>query len=157
MTGNLLSTSWDMSADFTPSQDTASCRTRGEYRQFVKGKMTKEGVTHAHDLGGVAMSETTFHEDRGNYGGGTVGYGHHSEPFPTSTFTRPDQATGTRWDGWDAPGFETSEAGKHLGLDLHFQGKLIDTASGAELVTRSWSVVGTGITPSAPHTGSGGT
>jgi len=143
LSGNKLGASWSMSADFTSDPaDPAVCGPCGEYRQYVRGTFTKNGRTVTHRLCGTDLDPTTFQEDCAQIGSTQYKYGYHSIPFANSRFSRPDQATGQRWDGRDAPGI-TGSSGDTLGVNLDFQGSVIDTCNGATLGGSTWSVSGT--------------
>lgn len=147
VTGNKLSASWSMSADFTSDPpDPAVCGPCGEYRQYVRGTFTKNGAPVTHRLCGTNLDPTTFQEDCAQIGGTQYKYGYHSIPFGTSRFSQPDQATGQRWDGYDAPGISGS-SGDSLTVNLDFQGTIIDTCNGATLGGSAWSVVGSATLP----------
>lgn len=147
LTGNKLGASWSMSADFTGNPaDPAICGPCGEYRQYVRGTFTKNGATVQHKLCGGNLDPDTFQEDCAQIGGTQYKYGYHSIAFPTSKFSRPDQATGQRWDGYDAPGISGS-SGDKLGVSLDFQGSLVDTCNGVSLGGSQWSVAGTATVP----------
>ncbi len=72
--------------------------------------------------------------------------GYHSIAFANSTFSRPDQATGQRWDGFDYPGIAAGP-GDVVAVDLEFRGETIDTCNGATLGGSTWSVVGSATLP----------
>jgi hypothetical protein len=147
VTGNKLSASWSMLADFTSDPpDPAVCGPCGEYRQYVRGTFTKNGAPVTHRLCGTNLDPTTFQEDCAQIGGTQYKYGYHSIPFGTSRFSRPDQATGQRWDGYDAPGISGS-SGDSLTVNLDFQGTIIDTCNSATLGGSAWSVAGSATLP----------
>jgi hypothetical protein len=145
-----LTAPWDMLAEFkSDPPDPGVCGRCGEYRQYVTGKMERNGQAIAHPLAdGNSLSPGQFHEDAGKYGSKVVKYGYHSMPFPQSTFEGPDQATGQKWTGWDMPGI-SGEAGDHLKLDLGFMGELVDTCHDEKKLTTpaTWVVAGSGVVP----------
>jgi len=134
-----------MIGKFSPSIPcNCSC---GEYRQYVRGEFTRNGSTVTHPLCGTNLDPKTYQEDCGRIGGKDYKYGYRSIPFATSKFTDPDQATGCKFAGYDAPGI-TGSSGDKLGVNLDFIGKLIDTCNGnKELASSSWSVQGTATVP----------
>jgi hypothetical protein len=145
--GNELGASWNMSADFTGDpNDPAICGPCGEYRQYVKGTFTKNGSTVHHDLCGTPLDPATYEEDCNTVGSRQMKYGYHSIPFPSTRFSRPDQATGFHWDGFDYPHI-IGESGDELGISLQFQGALVDTCNGVSLGGSEWAVDGTATVP----------
>lgn len=147
LNGGKLGADWNMSADFTGDPPVpAICGPCGEYRQYVKGTFTKNGSAVRHDLCGTPLDPSNYNEDCGVFGGRQLKYGYHSIQFANSNFSRPDQATGFRWDGYDYPGIRGS-SGDQLGVSLQFMGSLIDTCNGATLGGSTWSVEGTATVP----------
>ena len=118
----------------------------GEYRQYVKGYFRKNGRNVTHPLCGTALSSTTYQEDCGISNGKVLKYGYRSNKFATSYFDSPDQITGSRFNGYDAPGIRTS-SGDSVEINLQFIGKLVDVSNGRTLKTSSWSVEGSGVAP----------
>lgn len=147
LSGTKLGASWSMSADFTSDPpDPAVCGPCGEYRQYVRGTFTKNGATVRHRLCGTDLDPNSYQEDCVMAGGRAFKYGYHSIPDGNSRFSNPDQATGQRWDGYDAPGI-SGASGDTLGVDLHFYGDIVDVCNGATLGGSSWSVQGTATVP----------
>jgi hypothetical protein len=144
LAGNKLGAAFAMTGDFT-ARIPCNCSC-GEYRQYVRGKFTRNGSTVTHALCGSNLDPTTFQEDCGIFGGTSYRYGYRSQAFATSKFT-PDQAGGCRFEGQDAPGL-TGSSGDTLGVDLEFRGELIDTCNGnAVLASSTWNVTGTATVP----------
>lgn len=145
LTGSKLGASFSMVGDFTPSIPcTCSC---GEYRQYVRGSFTRNGSPVTHALCGTNLDPRTYQEDCGIFGGRTYKYGYRSNPFATSKFTGPDQATGCRFEGSDAPGI-TGSSGDRLAVNLDFTGALVDTCNGNRVLASSaWTVSGAATVP----------
>lgn len=145
LTGSKLGASFRMVGDFTPSIPcNCSC---GEYRQYVRGSFTRNGSSVTHALCGTNLDPKTYQEDCGIFGGKTYKYGYRSIPFATSKFTTPDQATGCRFEGSDAPGI-TGSSGDKLAVSLDFRGELVDACNGNKvLATSSWNVSGAATVP----------
>jgi hypothetical protein len=147
LTGSKLGASWSMSANFTGDPpNPAICGPCGEYRQYVRGSFTKNGRPVTHQLCGTALDPSKFQEDCVQIGGTQYKYGYHAIPFATSKFSRPDQATGQRWDGSDAPGIRGS-SGDDLTVDLEFMGDLVDNCNGATIGGSTWKVSGSAKVP----------
>jgi hypothetical protein len=145
LNGNKLGAEFDMIAQFSPTAIPCSCAC-GEYRQYVRGEFKRNGATVTHRLCGANLDPTTFQEDCARIGGTDYKYGYRSIPFATSKFTAPDQATGCRFEGFDAPGIRGS-SGDTLELTLDFRATLIDTCNGATLDGAEWSVAGMATVP----------
>lgn len=145
LVGNQLGARFAMIADFAPTTIPCSCSC-GEYRQMVRGVFKTNGVAQTHQLCGTSLSPTTFQEDCGVFGGNTYRYGYRSNPFASSLFSSPDQATGCRFTGSDYPRLQGA-SGDSLEIDLDFQGSLVDTCTNATLATAEWSVGGTATIP----------
>ena len=141
---------WDMSAKFeSVPPDPGICGQCGEYRQYVMGKMVRNGAAIPKPLADDNfLTEGQFHEDAGKDGSEVVKYGYHSMRFQQSQFKRPDQATGQEWEGWDKPQIG-GNAGDHLKLDLGFKGELVDTCNDDKKLTppATWIVAGSGVVP----------
>jgi hypothetical protein len=146
LSGSKLGATFNMIGDFSPTKIPCSCSC-GEYRQYVRGTFTKNGSNVTHALCGTNLDPTTFQEDCARIGGTDYKYGYRSIPFATSKFTQPDQATGCRFEGFDAPGI-TGSSGDTLAVNLDFQASLIDTCNGyTNLTNASWSVSGSATVP----------
>jgi hypothetical protein len=143
--GSKLGASFDMIADFTATAIPCSCSC-GEYRQYVRGVFKKNGTTVVHRLCANTLDPTTYHEDCATVGGTDYRYGYRSIPFASSKFTSPDQATGCRFEGYDAPGI-VGASGDRLQLSLDFYADLVDTCRGMTLTGSAWSVIGDAIVP----------
>ena len=145
LTGSKLGATFSMIGEFTPSIPcNCSC---GEYRQYVRGRFKRNGSDVTHALCGSNLDPTTYQEDCGRIGGTDYKYGYRSIPFATSKFTTPDQATGCKFEGYDAPGI-TGSSGDTLEVNLDFRGDLVDTCNGNKvLATSSWSVTGSATVP----------
>jgi hypothetical protein len=115
LAGSKLGASFSMIGEFTPSIP-CNCLC-GEYRQYVRGTFTRNGATVTHPLCGANLDPTTYQEDCARIGGTDYKYGYRSIPFATSRFTNPDQATGCRFEGLDAPGI-TGSSSDTLGVEL---------------------------------------
>jgi hypothetical protein len=124
-----------------------------EYRQFVRGSFTINGVRQQRFLpdpaGGPPIellpmpapgaADDNFRED-GNTG--TVRhYGHRDAGAdPNGKYDRPDQRSGCRYTGKDAP-LVSALAGSRVEVDLEFRGVIIDVCAGNEvLVEKFWPV-----------------
>ena len=144
LNGTKLGATFAMEGKFVPSIPcTCGC---GEYRQYIRGKFTKNGSVVTHALCGSNLHPTNFQEDCGIFGGTSYRYGYRSQQFATSKFT-PDQAGGCKFEGQDTPGI-TGSSGDVLSVNLDFQGKLIDTCNGnAVLASSAWNVSGTATVP----------
>lgn len=145
-TGNKLGAVFQMVGTFTPS--TAGCSsTCGEYRQYVKGSLMRNGAPIPYQTCSGPLSATTYQEDCVVQGGQTYKYGYHSLPFQTSTFDNPDQATGLTFHGYDAPGVR-GRSGDTVSIQADFRGELVDTCNGnTVLQSAEWSVAGSGTVP----------
>jgi hypothetical protein len=143
--GHTLRGDWFMSADFSSPQ---GCGPFGEYRQLISGKVTRNGVAMPGLMcrkDAKTISENQFIEDMGCDGNQ---YGYHSQPSARSTFSKPDQATGRHWDGDDHPSVTSTGAppGTEIGIDLLFEGRLVNTDTGATIESKNWQVKGSGRT-----------
>jgi hypothetical protein len=143
--GHTLKGGWFMSADFSSPP---GCGLYGEYRQFICGKATRNGVTMPGVVcrqDGKTIPEDHFIEDMGCDGNQ---YGYHTMPSDRSKFSKPDQHTGRHWEGEDHPSVTSTGAppGTVIGLDLLFEGRLVNTDTGARIDTKYWEVKGSGRT-----------
>jgi hypothetical protein len=145
LSGSKLTKSFNMIGDFTAGPGcSCSC---GEYRQNVRGTFTKNGAAVTHALCGSNLDPSTYQEDCARIGGTDYKYGYRSNPFGTSNFVNPDQATGCQFKGYDSPGIIGS-SGDKLAMSLDFRGQLVDTCSGNKvLATADWSVGGAATVP----------
>jgi hypothetical protein len=139
-----------MEVDFHEPAHPVTCAV-GEYRQYVSGTFTVNGVNISHGLpnpaGGapLTMSSTTLMED------GLVAppvtmnvfYGHRIDQAgngdPTDRYL-PQRDDGCQYRGTDFPGVEAG-IGSTYNVALNFQGDAIDRAtSDLVLQSNSWSV-----------------
>lgn len=145
VSGGRLSASFRMIGEFSPSIP-CNC-SGGEYRQYVRGRFTRNGSNVTHRLCGTNLHPTTYQEDCGVFGGTTYKYGYRSIRFGNSYFTNPDQATGCKFVGFDRPGIGGT-SGDTVSVKLDFLGGLIDTDNGNRVLAASmWSVVGSATLP----------
>ncbi len=122
----------------------------GEYRQYVKGTFKVNGTALDHVLcNSVKLLPTVFQQD-GCPPSGCTAYGYRACPdHPYNKFT-PDRAKGCQFSMYDAPGFNNITAPGTYNLDLSFEGKLVNTASGgAVLVSGSWTTSGSTVVTKA--------
>jgi hypothetical protein len=145
LTGSRLSASFNMIGRYWPQVIPCSCSC-GEYRQYIRGEYKRNGATVVHRLCGTDISPTIFQEDCGRIGTSDYAYGYRSQRFVNSTFTRPDQNSGCRFEGADSPGI-TGTAGDNLEVNLDFKGYLIDTCNVTILATADWTVAGADTVP----------
>ena len=135
---------FDVKAQFNP--DHTEGGDWGEYRQYVKGTVKKNGETLEHELStGVQMAADSFKEDgdgetryghRGKYGDGGVG----------NKYTNLNEK-GSKYECHDSPGFDNGygylDDSDSVEVDMYFKGELIDTKSpNAPLASKQWSVKG---------------
>jgi hypothetical protein len=145
VSGGRLRASFSMIGEFSPSIP-CNC-SGGEYRQYVRGRFTRNGSNVTHRLCGTNLHPTNYQEDCGIFGGTTYKYGYRSIHFGNSYFTNPDQATGCRFVGYDSPGIGGA-SGDTVAVNLDFLGALIDTDNGNKVLAASaWSVVGSATLP----------
>jgi hypothetical protein len=118
----------------------------GEYRQYVKGTFKVNGMVLDHVLcGSVKLSTSVYLED-GCPSGSCTAYGHRSCPQDQYDQYLPQRPDGCQFSMYDAPGFTNISTPGNYSLDLSFQGKLINTASGgAVLVSGIWTTTGSTI------------
>jgi hypothetical protein len=146
LSGSKLGATFNMIGNFSPTSKSCSCSC-GEYRQYIRGSFTKNGRPVVHALCGGNLEQKVFNEDCVIQGGTNYRYGYRSLSFATSKFTHLDQATGCRFEGFDAPGI-TGASGERLAVNLDFQGALVDTCNGNKvLASSSWSVSGSATVP----------
>lgn len=149
MKGRDLVAEFDMIADFkplvAPGRPACSCKC-GEYRQYVRGTHKKFGALDpVAQCGGGTLDATKWSEDCKPPG---IKYGYHGIPFANSKFTKPDQASGCRFEGHDAPA--THGTGTHddkLEIDLQFRAELVNICNGETLGLATWTVAGEGNEP----------
>ncbi len=136
--GGNVSEYFEMNIDWEqPIPTTCECRC-GEYRQFVKGHFTVNGVTLTKPLfGGANLEDTVYHED----GDGTWRrYGHRFEAgFGTDVFNNPDRATGCSYRGRDQPGV-SGPVGTVVDLSLTFKGQTFDGCNNTFGAIHEWTV-----------------
>jgi hypothetical protein len=143
--GHKLTGGWFMSADFVSP---AGCGPHGEYRQFISGTVTRNGVKMPGlwaRMDGKQVPEDDFIEDMGIDG---VRYGRHKEAAARSRFSNPDQDTGRHWDGDDHPSVTSIGAppGTVIAVDFLYEGRLVNTDTGATIESKSWEFKGSGRT-----------
>jgi hypothetical protein len=145
--GSDFNAPFDMNAEFTAGSGSGCTCAPGEYRQEIKGTFTLNGSVVTFPLCSNTLHPTTYQEDCDDRSGTTLRYGYRSIVFQTSKF-EPNQATGCRFRGKDAPGGQGLPSGTTLALDLGFRGKLVDTGrSNAVLATAEWTVRGSDTIP----------
>ena len=137
-----------MNIDFADGPHPTMCPV-GEYRQFVQGAFTLNGVDQAFQLanpnGGppVLFSRTTFREDglAAPPAGASVFYGHRDDPSnngDSSDAYLPDRLTGCQYRGTDSPGIPTVAG---MALQVDFIGQAVDQATGGQVVqSATWTV-----------------
>jgi hypothetical protein len=123
----------------------------GEYRQYVQGQFTVDGVAAVHVLCGAIVLSTALSQEDGcpPPNNPTTAYGYRVASGPKSLYT-PGAATGCTFASEDEPGFGNlpASAGRTLGIDLSFRGVLIDTANpGVPLAQAAWTVRGNVVVP----------
>jgi hypothetical protein len=144
-----LRAGWEMSGRFGSDPPKADvCGRFGEYRQWVKGRFTRNGQLAPKTLPDGKLEPDRFREDGDTQG---LKYGYHGIKFSGSKFTRPDQATGQTWKGQDDPGMVAKDPGDTLGVELDFRGEFIDTRHPATPLREStWRVAGEATYPGSP-------
>jgi hypothetical protein len=93
-----------------------------EFRQYVRGMVLLNGVVAVSAVAG--LNPVTWHEDV-DYGG--MHYGHRSEPPESVNRYLPNQATGSVYTGYDAPGLYKLRPGDHYDLLVEFADFILDT------------------------------
>lgn len=150
--GNRYAASFTNTAVFTcGSGETCAA---GAYRQWVRGSFAVNGSPLTHILcGSVVLSAVTYREDgcppSGSSCAGCTAYGYRACDWG---YTNPDRFTGSDYTMYDAPGFNNVTARNTYAVDLSFVGKLINTVANTDLVSRTWTVIGTGSTLAASLT-----
>lgn len=124
----------------------------GEYRQNVKGTLSVNGSPLTFYLcgsSGPTLSPTVFQQDGCSPPGCTAyGYRACAAVVGQNQYT-PTQATGCNYVMLDVPGFRNVTPGYTYTMAVTFQGLLVNTTTGATLVTRTWTVNGTGVAPAS--------
>lgn len=117
----------------------------GVYRQYVRGSYADNGTNVPLELlPGTWIHPTNFQEDGLPSG---FAYGHREQAANGNSKYTPDQLGGCDFHGHDAPGFYGVQSGHTYKVKLDFRGELKDISANSTLVTRNWSVVGTGTAP----------
>lgn len=154
--GARFSAPFGCTATFT--NDSGPSCADGEYRQFVRGLFSVNGMVLAHYLcraGGTVMSSEVFAED-GCPPPGCTSYGHRAcTGSPFDAYSAPDRATGSHYASSDSPGFSNVTPGMTYTIELSFQASLIDVSSSVPLATADWTIVGQTVTSpslSSPRT-----
>jgi hypothetical protein len=150
--GNRYAASFTNTAVFTcgPGETCAA----GVYRQWVKGSFVINGSRVTHVLcGSVVLSAAEYREDgcppSGSSCAGCTAYGYRTCDWG---YTNPDRFTGSNYTMNDAPGFNNVRARDNYTVDLSFVGKLINTSNNTDLVSRTWTVIGSGSSLAASLT-----
>lgn len=114
-----------------------------EYRQDVRGFFKYDGEELPFPLaGGQLMDKLEWREDgmRRRIDGveRDIHYGHRDQP-PSGLVDAyaPTRAFGCSYEGMDAP-FLAGRPGAPFEIDLDFRGRIIDTCTGATVVTKTW-------------------
>jgi hypothetical protein len=150
-----------MEIDFASSPPGCICKC-GEYRQYVRGTFTKNGVTLHHllpnPLGGAPLpllprpdpgaTDDNFREDGVAHPSSAATnphYGHRDEGTSDTTDQYPsDRANGCQFRGNDFPGLRGT-AGDTYTVDVDFRGTAIDTCNGNNVVQQNeWTVTCSG-------------
>jgi hypothetical protein len=140
-----LGASFQMIGDFNVDPIPPCICGPGEYRQYVRGTISRNGTNLVFPMCGYNLHPTRFQEDCAISGGTQYRYGYRSQPFATSNFT-PDQQIGCRFEGVDDPRVFGS-TGETLGIDVEFNGQLVNRITGAVLASSTWTVQGTATVP----------
>lgn len=111
----------------------------GEYRQFVKGHIFKNGKRFDIDLcDGAKLEESTWHED-GDQQAKNFCMGHRDrKENKNDIFDRPDRASGCHYHGKDEPSVP-GKAGDAIDVDLKFKGQTFDKCSDTFGAIHEWS------------------
>lgn len=121
-----------------------SCKC-GEYRQFIRGTIKRNGQPMIHKLCANALHPSTWQEDCYAGKAGDQKYGYRSMPGRYSKFTSPDQATGCAYNGFDWPGFRVAkfQKGDILEQNTEFEGRLVNACESDKVVATSvWDLKG---------------
>lgn len=145
-----------MEVDFDDTGEDCECPC-GEYRQFVRGSFTVNGLPVTHLLpnptGGAPIPMlprpapgapgSNFLED-GSVAGGNPHYGHRDEDppgnaDPTDQYL-PARADGCQYRGNDFPGLR-GPSGTTFSIDLDFAGEAVDICNGSSVLdSNQWTV-----------------
>lgn len=138
-----LETIFPIAATFS-APDSCTCA-NGEYRQYIRGEMTQDGVTNDVWLTSDTLLEKARWREDGNKDG--FRYGHRQDPsLPWNEYV-PDHQTGCKFVGRDEPGL-IATSGRLLSIDLDFRGDLIDTGrTNWVLASTKWRVSGSALVP----------
>lgn len=143
---NRFAAVFNNTATFTTSDPGGSCAA-GEYRQYVMGSFTVDGSPITHRLcGSTVMSPNVLQED-GCPSPNCTAYGYRACPPNANNRYTPTQATGAQFVMACMPGFTNIQPGHRYGIDLTFQGQLIDTTTHTTLASQTWTVAGSQIVP----------
>jgi hypothetical protein len=135
-----------------------------EYRQFVRGTFTRNGVAEPFTLANASgpptallprpapgAADDNFREDGRQEGGIGRFYGHRkAAPDPKGIYhngdqKKSDQRNGCRYNGVDTP-IMTGPVGEAVSIDIDFRGVIIDTCAGGEvLAEQRWDIFCSGI------------
>ncbi len=142
LTGNRLHESFHINADFN---DTGKCRCRCcEYRQYVRGTFTFNGVAAVHQLPDGPLHPTIWREDGvpHSFGPGQhFFYGHRGHlGTPTDIYQNPNRATGCEYRGFDNPRMSHPNPALPMVMNLKFRGDIIDVRRGRVVRTTTWTV-----------------
>jgi hypothetical protein len=115
----------------------ASC---GEYRQFVKGHIFKNGERFDIGLcGGAKLEENVWHEDGEQPGGFCYGY-RDSRDRNNDKFSNPDRANGTHYQGIDQPQVP-GKAGDEIDVAMFFKSQTFDRCRDTFGQIHEWNFV----------------
>ncbi len=133
-----------------PREKTSYCAAEcGEYHQLVKGYMKTSSNKDGSDpkdvsgkvFGGKPLDQKVFREDGLDHNP-KARYGHRKEERTMNEKYIPVRATGTKYEGKDAPGVFT---GTFADFDLTFVGVLVDTCKYRETYSDPWQVAYRGV------------
>jgi hypothetical protein len=112
----------------------------GEYRQYVKGHILRNGVSVEPTVAdGATLEESTWHED------GPKTYGHRDrDARPGNAFAEPDRDSGCHFHAWDYPEVY-ADPGDTLDVDVQFKGQTYDKCLERFGPIREWSFAYKGI------------
>ena len=140
----------DFNAPFVVRAEFSGDCGNGEYRQYVRGTFKANGTPVMHVLcESLVLSPTDYRED-GCPPNGCTAYGYRRCPQHPYDRYLPDQASGCQFEMTDAPGFRNISAGNYS-IDLSFEGKLINTATGAVLTSATWTTSGSTTVSATPE------
>lgn len=137
-----LHESFNMNADF---DNKGKCRCRCcEYRQYVRGTFTFNGVAAIHQLPDGPLEPITWREDGvpNHFAPGQhLFYGHRGAPGTlTDIYQNPNRATGCEYRGFDDPGMSHPNPAVAIVMNLEFRGEIIDVCRGRVVRTTTWTV-----------------